>query len=90
VYTVNRGLRAPASGAPVDRSLKAPMTRIRGGPSPVRSKAIEVLSCDITFSKPFLITSPFGSRTAVHMLRPPITGEGIGSFARCRRVDGAV
>src|SRR5215210_8732564 len=41
--TVKRSCRAAARGAPMARSLNAPTTRMTGGPSPDRSKAVSSL-----------------------------------------------
>src|SRR5919202_1789898 len=49
---VKREARAAARGAPVARSLKAPTTMTRGGPWPVRSRAIRVPSGESTVSMP--------------------------------------
>src|SRR6266511_3381269 len=50
VMTVNRCDRSPAMGAPADRSLKAPPTRMTDGPRPTRSNAIGVSSFECTVS----------------------------------------
>src|SRR6266511_3043051 len=50
VMTVNRCDRSPAMGAPADRSLKAPPTRMTDGPRPTRSNAMGVSSFECTVS----------------------------------------
>src|SRR6266511_870547 len=50
VNTVNRGERSPARGAPADRSLRAPPTRMIDGPRPTRSNAMVVPSFERTVS----------------------------------------